>query len=258
MDDVLINTVYSFLLITVRFSGLFFTIPLFSSGLIPTQAKLGLSLLSSIVLYPVVFANGLVAFPQMPFEVVFQVGNELLIGIILGFAGLLTFSAFQLAGQFIDLSMGFSMVNVVDPFLGEDAPLMGQFKNLMALMVLLSINGHHEIIRAMIQSFRVLPVTHPVLSTSVIEYFIRLSGDLFMLGFRVALPIIGTIYIVDFIFGFIARTVPQMNVFIMGFPVKIIVGFAILFVSMPYLAGMMVEVIQIMQRNMAQLLLLFK
>lgn len=258
MDEVLTNTAYSFFLIFVRFGGLFLTTPLFSNEMVPNQVKAGLSVLCSIIMFPIVYANGVIEFPPVPLGVVLQVANEILVGIIIGFIALTTFAAFQVAGQFIDLSLGFSMVNVIDPFLGEDAPLMGQFKNLLALMVLLAIDGHHQFFRALITSFQVIPITKPILSTHLLEYIFRIGGDLFLVGLRISLPIVATIFIVDFVFGFIARTVPQMNIFILGFPVKILIGFLLIFLSLPFVVQLITEVIQMMNQQIFDVLKILK
>lgn len=258
MDEVLLNTVYSFLLIFVRFGGLFATTPLFSNEAVPNQVKVGLSVLCSIIMFPIVFANGVVEFPSVPLGVVLQVANELLVGIVIGFVALIAFAVFQVAGQFIDLSLGFSMVNVIDPFLGEDAPLMGQFKNLLALMVLLAIDGHHQFFRALIASFQIIPITKPILSANLLEYIFRVGGDLFLVGLRISLPVVATIYIVDFVFGFIARTVPQMNIFILGFPLKILIGLLLLFLSIPFLVQLIGEVIQMMNQQIFDVLKILK
>jgi flagellar biosynthetic protein FliR len=209
-------------------------------------------------MYPVVFANGVIEFPSVPLGVVLQVANELLVGVIIGFVAVLAFATFQVAGQFIDLSIGFSMVNVIDPFLGEDAPLMGQFKNMLALMVLLAVDGHHQFFRALITSFQVAPVTKPILSANLLEYIFRIGGDLFLVGLRIALPVVATIFIVDFVFGFIARTVPQMNIFILGFPVKILIGFLLIFLTIPFLVQLIGEVIQMMNHQIFDVLKILK
>lgn len=243
MDAVLMNTVYSFFLIVVRFGSLFLSTPLFSSEMIPTQIKTGLSVLCALILYPIVFAKGLVVFPDQPIIVVMQVANEVLVGAVIGFVTLLTFSAFQLAGEFIDLSAGFTMVNVIDPLMGEDAPMTSQFYNLLAILTFLVIDGHHEVIRALVSSFKVVPVTKPVITQELLQYTFRIGGDLFLVGLRLALPIIATLFIVDFVFGLIARAVPQLNVFLLGFPVKIMIAFLLLFVSIPFTVDLISQVI---------------
>lgn len=259
MDALLVNTLYSFILITIRFSSLFLTTPLFSSAVIPLKIKAGLSLLISLLIYPTIFTPGReIAFPASLIEVGFQVGNELLVGVVLGFVTYLTFSTVHLAGQFMDLRMGFAMVNVIDPFTSSDAPLMGQFKNILALLIFLVCNGHHQIIAALIKSFQILPVTKPMFTPSLMEFVLRVGGDIFLLGFRLALPIIAVLFIVDVLFGFIARTVPQMNVFIMGFPVKIILGILVLFLAMPVLVKFLVGIIDLIQQQAFQVLKLMQ
>lgn len=255
MDALLVNTIFSFVLITIRFSGLFLITPIFSSAVIPLQVKAGLSLLSSLLIYPTIFSQGReIAFPDSLVELLFQVGNELLVGIVLGFVVYLTFSTVHLAGQFLDLRMGFAMVNVIDPFTSSDAPLMGQFKNILALLIFLVCNGHHQIITALVHSFQVLPVTKPMFTPSLVEFVLRVGGDIFILGFRLALPVMAVLFIVDVLFGFIARTVPQMNVFIMGFPIKILLGILVLFLAMPVVVKFLISIIELIQQQAFQVL----
>ncbi|AZR73862.1 flagellar biosynthetic protein FliR [Anoxybacter fermentans] len=258
MDEAVINTVYSFFLITIRFSGLFLTTPFFSSLMIPIQVKAGLTLLCSLILFPIIFAEELIPFPTSLLKLVFQVGNELLVGLVLGFTVLLTFTAFQLAGQFLDIRMGFALVNIVDPLTGSNAPLIGQFKNILAILILLLINGHHQIIRALVKSFQILPITKPVLSHQLLEYLFRVGGDIFIIAFRLSLPIIATLFVVDILFGFLARTVPQMNVFMLGFPIKILVGFLMLFLSIPLIVNLLIEIIEMMYQHLYKILELMK
>ena len=254
MDEALINAIYSFSLLAVRFGTLFIVVPIFSSKAIPMQLKSGMTLLCCIILYPVIFNENLIAFPDNIVQIIYHVGNEFLAGFILGFAVLLTFAIFQLAGQFIDIRMGFALANIVDPLTGLNAPLVGQFKNILAMLILLSVNGHHQIIKALIKSYQVLPVTTPVMNQEILEYIFRMGGDIFLIAFRLAFPIIATLFIIDIIFGFLARTVPQMNVFMLGFPTKIGVGYMMLFLSIPILVKVIGEVLHMMEENLLDIL----
>lgn len=258
MDELLVNTIYSFLLITIRFSGIFLVTPLYSSQIIPIQVKSGLSLISGFILYPIIFQEGAIPFPDSVLEVIFNLVNELLIGLILGFSVFLIFSALQLAGQLLDLRMGFAMVNVIDPFTGSNAPLIGQFKNILAILLFLIINGHQQIIRALVASFKILPLTRPFLTPELMGYIFRIAGDIFLIGLRLALPVMAVLFIVDVVFGFLARTVPQMNVFILGFPLKILIGFLILLLSMPFMIEFLIDILQSIDTELANLLKLMK
>lgn len=155
--------------------------------------------------------------------------RELLVGIIIGFITLLTFAVIQLAGRFVDMRMGFAIVNVADPIHGTTLPLMGQYKNILATLIFLSINGHHILIRAVHDSFLIVPPGSIVLTNRALSLIIRKSSDLFLLAFKVALPVIATLFIVDLILGFMARTMPQLHVFVVGLPIKITLGLVILF-----------------------------
>lgn len=254
MDEFLINTLYSFLLIIVRFSGLFLIAPIFSGQIIPKQVKMGLTFVVSIILYPVIFTQELIPFPVLPLQLVFEVTNELLIGLILGFAAYMVYTVFQISGKFIDFRMGFTMVSVIDPMVGDSVPLTGQFKTILAILIMLITNGHHLMLQGLLKSFELLPIGHPIWKEELAEFFFKLGGEIFLIGFRLALPIIATLFLVEFIFGLLARTVPQMNVFMLGFPIKILIGFLVLYMSIPYLVHMTVEILGIMNTRLFQVI----
>ncbi|MFW6380959.1 MAG: flagellar biosynthetic protein FliR [Bacillota bacterium] len=224
------NYTYLFILIMLRYLGIFLITPIFSSQLIPNRVKIGLSLLLALVTIPL-FSEATLIMPEQVILVISGVVRELAIGFILGFVVYLVFAAIQLAGQFIDLRMGFRIANVVDPMSGESSPVVGQFKNVVAMLVFLAINGHHLLIKSLFYSFEIIPPGQAQFPSNLWQFVFRRSADMFILAFKIALQVIGTLFVVDIALGFLARSVPQMNIFIIGLPIKIFLGFIILILS---------------------------
>jgi flagellar biosynthesis protein FliR len=213
-----------FLLILTRISGVFLSAPVLGSRNIPSQLKIGFSLIFAMLLMPFVEHSALRENIDI-INLMIMVAGELAVGVIIGFTATLIFTGFLLAGQIIDFQMGFGMVNVVDPLSNVSVSIIGQFKNLLAVLIFLAINGHHFFFTALSKSFEILPLTTFALTSEVSANFINTIGEIFIVGFKIGAPAIGILVISELALGIIARTVPQMNVFVVGLPMKIIVGF---------------------------------
>jgi len=258
LTDILNNHIYLFILILIRYIGLFLMAPFLGSTVILSRVKIGLAFLLAIVTIPLLIDTRL-SMPGSVLQILIDLIVELGIGFGLGFISYLPFAAIQLAGRFVDLGMGFAIVNVSDPINGVTMPMVGQFKNLLAILIFLAINGHHTLIKALYGSFRLIPPGGKVLSisSSGMEYIFRASGDLFILAFKIALPVIATIFIADIIFGFLSRTIPQLNIFILGLPVKIILSFVVLMFSLYFTILFFNELFQDMSLDLFRLIRLF-
>lgn len=170
--------------------------------------------------------------------------SELLLGIVLSLVAQFLFTAIQLAGQLIDNQMGFGIVNVIDPLSGAQAPMVGNFKYILAMMVFLQLDGHHLFLQAMYESYQAIPIGQFAISGNAIQVILQFFGEIFVIGLKLSLPIVGTILITDVVMGIMSRTVPQMNIFMVGMPAKIILGFGVLLVTMPlylYLLNSLIE-----------------
>jgi flagellar biosynthesis protein FliR len=234
----------NFLLIFVRITTFMVTVPVFSGRQIPAFYKIGLSFVLSIL------CIGVAADPLKDATLgtyILLILKEFLVGIVLGFAASILFYAVQLAGSMIDLQVGFSMASIVDPNSGISTNLTGRFKDLLAVLVLLSTNGHHLFIQAIMSSFDwvKLPNFVPTFTDgSISTFLLECLTKMFMIGFMMAAPVIGTLFIVDAALGIVARTVPQMNIFAVGMPLKILIYFAIYIFILPgffFLLNMLFE-----------------
>jgi flagellar biosynthetic protein FliR len=165
---------------------------------------------------------------------VLQILGEMLIGCILGFITQIVFAAFQLAGQLLDMQMGFGMVNVLDPQSGIQLPLFGNFLYLLSLLCFFVVNGDHVLLACIAQTYRVLPVGGGVqFSSNFYGYIFGIAGDMFSIALKLALPILGSLLIAQLVLGIIARTVPQMNIFMVALPMNIGLGLGLVMVIVP-------------------------
>ncbi|ACL70420.1 flagellar biosynthetic protein FliR [Halothermothrix orenii] len=231
LEDMLVNQTYQFLLIMFRYLGLFLIAPVFGSRVYPVRVKVSLALMLTFITLPLI-GGQTVELPQQTVGILLDVIRESLIGFIIGYIFYLVFASIQLAGQFIDVRMGFAIANVMDPISGVTAPVVGQFKNIMAILVFLAINGHHLLLEGLYRSFQIIPLRGLTLGSEVFNLLFRTTGNMFIIAFKIALPVMGTLFIADVVFGFLARTVPQMNIFIIGLPMKILIGFIMLILSL--------------------------
>ena len=240
----LIPKISVLLLIFVRVAAFFVSVPLFSYRTIPAQLKIGLALVLSWMMY---YTFSIEAF-TINGEYILLIIKEAIVGLTLGLAVYIVFSAVQIAGGFIDFQMGFAMANIVDPQTGAQSPLMGQFFNFLLLLVLLAINGHHLIMDGIFYSYQFVPIDQffPHFGDEAFaEALIKLFVAAFAIAFQMSAPIVATLFLVTVALGITGKTVPQMNIFVVGFPIKIAVGFIVLVIMMAVMVEVMEQVIEL-------------
>ena len=221
-----------FLLLLGRLSGLFLSAPIFSSRQIPGRVKvLVLVLLSATLSFAIPIKTAVTI--DTPGVFLAALVMEIVVGATIGLVAYVIFAAIQLAGQLMDMQMGFGIVNVVDPVSGTQVPLMGNLTQTLALLMYLGFNGHHYLLQAIVQSYQMVPVLGFQINNHFFELLMAIAVQMFVIAVKIAAPIIIAILVADIAMGFIARTVPQMNVFIVGLPLKILVGLLSLTIMMP-------------------------
>lgn len=221
-----------FLLIFVRVTSFFVTIPIFSYKNIPTSHKIGSAFfLSYLIFYTI---------PKPTIDLgtsfLLLVIKESIIGLSIGLVAYMIISAIRIAGGFIDFQMGFAIANVIDPQTGTQSPLMGQYLYTFAIIFLLLLDGHHLLLDGIFYSYQLIPLnqlTIPFGEEGLVLYIARTFNTMFVIAFQMSIPIVGALFLVDVALGIIARTVPQLNIFVVGIPVKILVSFVVLFVFLP-------------------------
>ena len=222
--DFWLGQFHIFLLVLLRVSALLIVAPIFGHRNYLARAKVGLAFM---------VADAGLAVPEGLFPYAFMMVREVIMGLVLGFAVLLLFVGIQFAGQLAGLQMGFGIVNVIDPQSSNQVSIIGQFLNILAILILLSIDGHHMILKGLISSFDAVPLGQVAIKAPMMEKMIALSSQVFVIAVKIASPILIALFMVSVALGVLARTVPQMNVFIVGFPVQIGVGLGAMMVALP-------------------------
>jgi flagellar biosynthetic protein FliR len=150
--------------------------------------------------------------------------RELLTGVIVGFGFSLLFTGLQAAGELVGLQVGFALANMYDSNTERQVGVLGEFELLLGLLTFFAIDGHLLMLRAFFDSYKVVPLAGLQFTANGLDAIIRLSGAMFIIAIKVAAPVMAAIFLTEVALGIAARTVPQMNVFIVGFPLKIGVG----------------------------------
>lgn len=222
-----------FLLIFVRWSAFFVAAPIFMTRGIPAQFNIGLAFLLALMTFGVIGPPpSAVIDASFPFLVL----KEVAVGLMLGFIAAMFLYAVQIAGSFMDLQIGFAIANIFDPQTGIQTPVTGRFKYWFALVFFLTLNGHHVLLQGVMTSYDLIGPMEwiPVLFEGpVAEFVVEAFAQMFLIAFMIASPIVGTVFLVDVAIGIIARTVPQMNVFVVGIPAKIFTSLLVLLVVLP-------------------------
>lgn len=230
----------AFVLILVRCSALIVSLPFFNSPNIPNLAKAGLVLSLAVLLYGVVPVEA-ERFPTRTWDFALLVGAEIIIGAILGLSVNLLLTSVRIMGQLVGFQMGFAVANVMDPMSGSQISVLAQLSFLMAILVLFTVNGHHWFFKALADSFIMLPVGQVALTKSLFDQMIQISGQMFALAIKMGAPIIGALLFTQVSLGILAKTVPQMNILMVGFPITISVGLIFLSLSMLVMIPMLVK-----------------
>jgi len=147
------------------------------------------------------------------------------------------------------LQMGFGIVNVIDPQSNDQVSIIGQFLNILAVLLILSLDGHHIIINGLMASFEAVPLGGVVFKVPVAEKLIELANEVFTVAIKISAPIMIALFLVSVAMGVLARTVPQMNVFIVGFPIQLAVGLFVMISSLPLFRIVLEKSLHILERD---------
>ena len=236
----------------VRSLGFFVAGPIFSQRGIPAQIKLLLGLATAVALFPLVPPGTLPATSLGGF--LFAIAGETFIGVFLAFGASLPFISIRVGASLLGIQMGFGIVNVMDPSHGGQSPIIARFYEIAALMAFLLLNGHHLLLRALGLSLRAIPIGGASLSLSVAGQLLAMAGSLFVLALAVGGPLVAVLFLTDAAMGFVARTVPQMNIFIVGFPIKIGLGLFGIAVTLPIFFRTIERILPGLERDLLTLL----
>lgn len=252
--ELLINNIDSFFGILSRITGFFIAVPIFSNNNIPQYTKIGFSFILALIVFPIIndphqFINesllGLFLF----------IFKELALGIILGFICYLFFSVVYLAGHIVDMELGFSIASVINPEDESEIPLMANLFYMIAALIFFSINGHHLFIKGIVDSFRVVPLGSLSFNLLMVETITGIVVNSFIIAIKMSGPVLVSIFLSNILLGIFARTMPQMNVFDVGIPLKILVGLIILLIILPLYDGVFEFLFNKMYKNLTDFLI---
>ena len=232
--DILQGQIVGFLLVLARTSGIFLISPFFGVTNVSRQLRGGIAVAIAMIITPVILNNSIIEAPDNIFLYAGTVLEELFIGFTIGFIAYVAFSAINMAGKIIDMQIGFSVANVMDPTSGQQAPLMGTFLYQLTMLCFLAANGHHIILGALVESFNRIPLDGMVWNNSLPTLMIDFTNGVFLTGMKIAMPVTFTILIVNVGMGILARTMPQMNIFVVGIPLQLTIGMFMISMVLPF------------------------
>ena len=229
------QNVVMFFLVLCRVGSMVMVAPMFSSRSIPVQLKAGFAAAVSLVIFPIVRPMGVAAPMEMVGLTTAALG-EMIIGLTLGFGAAIVFVGIEMGGTLISRHMGTALANVFNPLFSSSSPALGQFYSFVALIVFLGMNGHHGLLKILIGTFTDVPLMQGGLNGGAMMGVVWMLGDAYVIAFKVAAPVMVSLLLVTVALGFIARTVPQVEVLIAGFPLNVGVGLVVAMVTLGAMA----------------------
>jgi len=221
--------VASFMLPMFRITSMLMTMPVFGTTLVPRRVRLYFALAITVVVAPVL--------PPMPqvnaldLSALLLIGEQIIIGAMLGLFLQLFFQAFVIAGQILSIQMGMGFASMVDPTNGVSSAVIGQFFTMLVTLVFLGMNGHLVVVETLVESFTTMPVGSGLLVSNFWELANGL-GWVLSAGLRIVLPAITALLVINIAFGIMTRAAPQLNIFSIGFPLTLVMGMGILWLTL--------------------------
>ena len=222
----------TFLLVFVRCTTIITLLPIFGATQIPALVRIGLGFLVSFVVFKSV--------PPMPVftgldQMFLAIISQLVVGLLFAFVTQMVFMGVQFAGQILDLQIGFAVANVINPTTQQQVTIIGELQLALATLIFLISDSHLAFFQGIGGSFQLLPLPWIQLSDPAQASIVTFFTQALLIVFRIAAPAAITMFIVSLSIAFLARVAPQMNVFVIGFPIQIMVGFTMLILTMPLL-----------------------
>ena len=221
-----------FVLVMARLSGMMVSAPFFSTIQAPMQTKAILVFLVAFIMYPMVVSsagsNILSGVIDLPILIILMI-KEVAIGALIGFCANLIFIGVQMAGHLLAMQMGLAISDVLDPVTQQNVPILGQFYLFIAIITFLFINGHIWLFSSIYNSYKVVPINYDFIFTGpLVEKVVSFTSQLFNIAFEMIVPIYAVLIIIAMILGLMSKAMPQMNVFMVALPVKIMIGLALM------------------------------
>ena len=223
------KNVITFLLLFSRISGFFAFMPFLSHSNISISIKSALALYITFLLFPIAQTSNININSA---NIFFAIIGELSIGFIGGIFLNIAFAALSFAGSQISMVMGFSMATIFDPLTGTNSPLISQILTLIATLFFLAFDGHHLILLLLSHSIDKITLGGFYPNKDILEYLVNSISIMFKMGLILAFPIIALSLLSDIIFGMLMKTMPQFNLLVVGFPIKIFLSIMVIIATL--------------------------
>lgn len=227
-----IESVLTFVLAFFRIAGIFFIAPMLGNKAVPPQVQIALSLMITLLLMPFLKFNDPMAL-QSDLYLIKIIAQEVMIGVIIGFAAAVIFAVVQVAGEVLGMKMGFAIAQIVDPSNEGSSGLLTSFFVLVGGLMFLYLNGHHTMLQALSDSFKFIPIGNEItLNAGVV--LVDFLAKVFAVGIKIAAPVLIVMSLLYLLFGLITKLAPQMNIYFgVGFIIGPVVGLLTLMISLP-------------------------
>ncbi len=244
------------ILVVVRLLAFMVVSPVFDNRSIPPPAKIFLAILLGMSVTGSVF-GGLEPISMSGAWFTLYLVRETLLGLALGFVTRLVFTTVQVAGQLVDFQIGFSISATFNPMAGATQAIMGRIYSMVTLVLIFVTDTHHQVIHALVRSFELIPLGTSVGDVLRIEMVMHLMVRMFALAFQIAAPVILVLIMVDIVMGILSKTVPQLNILMLGMPMKILVGTLMIMTIFPVIATGLWQVVREMIGYLERILAMF-
>jgi flagellar biosynthetic protein FliR len=232
-----------FILVLARVSPLFLLAPIFSSRMLPLRARAIAAVAISFGLAPLALHGQKIPFDGMMLAGL--IGKELLVGLAYAFALAAVFAAISVAGSFLDTALGFSFGSLIDPITGNQSQIISQLYAMVGVLIFIAIDGDHWMVEGLARSYQLVPVTKFPSIGALVGGADHAFISIFASAIQLAAPVLLAALLTDCAMGLVARVMPQLNVFAVGFPAKIAVGLLIMGVSLPFIGGWMADQVRV-------------
>lgn len=241
----------AFIFPLARILALVASAPVIGNRQVPARVKVGFAMLVTFIIAPTL---------DIPADIeassgvgLFILLQQIMVGLAMGFAMRLVFTAIDMAGDIMGMQMGLGFASFYDPVNAANTQVIAQFLGMLAALAFLSMNGHLYMLSALAESFHAFPISTQVPSAHALHTLALWGGSIFAHALRLALPLIAALLITNLALGILTRSAPQLNIFAIGFPITLVVGFATLMLSLPYFAPLLEVFMQAGQDTMLRI-----
>lgn len=243
-----LGEVAAFFLVLLRATAFLVSGPLYAFRGIPSLLKAGFSMVLALAIFPVIEIK--TPLPGGGWGYGLAAAGEVGMGLLLGLAVSMVVNIASMAGRFIDYQIGYAMSAVLDPMSGEQGTLLSRYLHMLALVFFLIMDGHHVLLAGLAKSYELVPLSAAAFNGGAALALLKIFSGAFNIALQVSAPVLAVMVITDLALGFLARTTPQINVFLTGFPVKIMAGLLTLSFLIPILAVVFRSMIDMIERDL--------